>query len=253
MVDLKRAMAKLHEAKIGRTLIYISAARFDQQTTTKPHLDGGPEQSLVMLGYEPSEVQSELAIADYARCAFDMGMTPQAYLARHNPMFAAGSELLRPYTTRIPCFSRTNFQIALINNSSADYAPDAAAWQGTLHTPTIIDPDERQRRVINSTMIASAPPGTTDAVSAAELAEFMQTTAVRRQGYDKGHLQDRPASSSRHLRNEFESSTGTEAAPLITWRSHHICPPAIGRQLIDSVCGISLPRTREEEPVLASV
>jgi len=44
MVDLKRAMARVHESVTGNTLIYLSAARFDQQTTTKPHLDGGPDE-----------------------------------------------------------------------------------------------------------------------------------------------------------------------------------------------------------------
>src|SRR5262245_53206999 len=40
MVDLKRAIAEIHEARSGHTLVYLSAGRFDQQTTTKPHLDG---------------------------------------------------------------------------------------------------------------------------------------------------------------------------------------------------------------------
>src|SRR5690606_40362658 len=97
MVELKRAMAAIHEVVSGRTLVYLSAARFDQQTTTKPHLDGGPAECFLMLGYEPSEVDAELEISDYAKCAFDRGLTPQEFLARHNPMFNAGYEMLRPY------------------------------------------------------------------------------------------------------------------------------------------------------------
>ena len=190
MVRLKQEMAAIHEARTGRTLIYVSAARFDQQTTTRPHLDGGPAESFLMLGYEPSAVRSELEISDYARCAHDLGMTPQQFLARHNPMFRSGIELLRPYTTRIPCFSQPNYQIVCINNSSSPYSADRTTWQGTLHTATVVDPDEGQRRVINSTMIASVPLGTPESVSAAELDEFQRTTAVRRQGYDKRHLQD---------------------------------------------------------------
>src|SRR5262245_4706761 len=56
MVDLKQELAALHEAQTGKSIVYVSAARFDQQTTTRPHLDGGPEESLLMLGYEPSGV-----------------------------------------------------------------------------------------------------------------------------------------------------------------------------------------------------
>ena len=87
MVDLKRAMARVHESKTESTLIYLSAARFDQQETTRPHLDGGPDECFLMLGYEPSEVDAELEISDYAKCAFDLGLSPKEFMAKHNPMF----------------------------------------------------------------------------------------------------------------------------------------------------------------------
>src|SRR5688500_9602851 len=62
MGDLKRTMAEIHESKTGNTLIYLSAARFDQQQTTRPHLDGGPDECFLMLGYDPSDVDAELEI-----------------------------------------------------------------------------------------------------------------------------------------------------------------------------------------------
>jgi hypothetical protein len=190
MVELKQALAELHAARTGHALVYLSAARFDQQETTRLHLDGGPEECFLMLGYEPSEVDAELAIADYSKCAFDLGMTPKEFLARHNPMFRAGHELLVPYLTRIPCFSRTNYQIVCINNSYAPFSATDSKWQGTLHTASILLPDENQRRVINSTMIANLPSGSTDAISAGQLEEFQTTAAVHRKGYDKHHLDE---------------------------------------------------------------
>jgi hypothetical protein len=190
MVDLKRRMAAIHESRTGNTLIYLSASRFDQQTTTKPHRDGGPEECFLMLGYEPSDVDAELEICDYAKCAFDLGISPREFMAKHNPMFQLGYELLRPYSTRIPCFSRTDYQIICINNSSASYSHLQTAWQGTLHTATILAPDETKRRVVNSTLIASVPVGTPDPVSESEQQEFIHTSVVRRRGYDKPHLDD---------------------------------------------------------------
>ena len=188
MVDLKGKMAAIHEKATGNTLIYISAARFDQQNSTKPHLDGGPDESLIMLGYEPSEIESEIEISDYTRSAADLGISPKEFMAHHNPMFRSGHESLRPYATRIPCFSHVNFQILIINNSSAAF--DGKSWQGTLHTATMPAPDESKRRVINSMMIASAPIGTPDSISAVELLDFINTALVRRRGYDKTHLED---------------------------------------------------------------
>lgn len=188
MVRLKCGMATRHEQETGKTLIYLSAGRFDQQTSTRPHLDGGPDESLLMLGYEPSEVQAEVEISDYTRCAADLGLTPKEFMERHNPMFHAGFELLRPYASVLRCFDPSQFQIVVINNSSAPI--DGQHWLGTLHTATIINPDDSKRRIINSTMLAPAPIGTGDAVSSSDLLDFLQTTLVRRKGYDKTHLED---------------------------------------------------------------
>ena len=188
MVNITREMATVHERQTGKTLIYVSAGRFDQQTTTRPHLDGGPEESLLMLGYEPTLVQSEVEMSDYTRCAQDLGITPKEFMAQHNPMFHAGFELLRPYASQLNEFDVSAYQIVVINNSSAPI--DGHSWLGVLHTATILTPDESHRRVINSTMIASASVGTSDVVSAQELDEFIHTSLVRRKGYDKPHLDD---------------------------------------------------------------
>lgn len=190
MVELKEAMASVHESRMGKSLIYLSAARFDQQETTRPHLDGGPEECFLMLGYEASEVDAELEILDYTKCAHDLRLGPSEFMARHNPMFQAGYEVLQPYCTRIPCFSSTDFQIVCINNSSAPYSDTQPTWQGTLHTARILTPDESKRRVINSTMIASVPFGTPDELTEEQQRKFVSTSAVRRRGYDKPHLDD---------------------------------------------------------------
>jgi len=176
MVDLKTAMATIHEIKTQNTLIYLSAARFNQQETTRPHLDGGPDECFLMLGYEPSNVDAHLEISDYAKCAFDMGLTPKDFMAQHNPMFQSGYALLRPYSTRIPCFARSRYQILCINNSSAPFSVDEPKWQGTLHTATILNPDESKQRVINSTMIAPAPMSTPDTISESQQQDFITTS-----------------------------------------------------------------------------
>jgi hypothetical protein len=192
MVDLKRAMAGVHESRTKKTLAYLSAARFDQQETTRPHLDSGPDECFLMLGYEPSDVDAELEISDYAKCAFDLGLTPKEFMGRHNPMFRSGYKLLRTYSTRVPCFLPTDFQIICINNSSAPFSQDRTMWQGTLHTATILTPDESKRRVINSTLIASAPLGTPETITESQQQEFITTSTVHRRGYDKPHLADDP-------------------------------------------------------------
>lgn len=190
MVQLKRELSKIHESVSGHCLRYLSAARFDQQESTKFHLDGGPPECFLMLGYEPSEVEAVLEIADYSQCAFDLGLTPSDFMQQHNPMFKAGLEVLMPYVTRIASFKPSDFQIVCINNAYAALDDKRTTWQGTLHTATIVTPDESKRRVINSTMIASMPIDSGEDVDLIQQDEFVSTNLVRRRGYKTQHLND---------------------------------------------------------------
>lgn len=143
-----------------------------------------------MLGYEPSPVTAAIHIADFSKCAFDLGMTPGEFLEHHNPMFGPGEALLQAYTTEVDCFSATSHQILLINNSSAPWTDLETTWQSVLHTATIHNPSDAECRVVNSTMLASVPFGAPDGVSETEQQTFLRTTAVSRRGYDKPHLND---------------------------------------------------------------
>ena len=80
MVSLKRHLSEVAQRRTGKPFLFRSMARFDQQETTKFHLDGAPDQSMLMLGYEPSQVQSRLFLGDYSRAAFDLSITPQKFL-----------------------------------------------------------------------------------------------------------------------------------------------------------------------------
>src|SRR5439155_1722383 len=96
MLALKERLSDICFLRTGRRLLFRSMARFDQQETTKFHLDGGPDQSMLMLAYEPSQVHSRLFLADYTHAAFDLGITPQEFLQDYNPMFRKGEEVLAP-------------------------------------------------------------------------------------------------------------------------------------------------------------
>jgi hypothetical protein len=190
VVSLKEALQRLHQSRQDRDLVFVSAARFDQQVTTKLHRDGGPDESLLILGYEPSSVLATIHMADYSRCAFEMGLTPREFLDKHNPMFGPGEQLLRPYTTRVACFVPGNYQIVVINNSIAPFDSVGGAWQGVLHTATIDRPSDELSRVVNSTMVASLPIGSPEPVSRAEQEAFVNSTIVHKRGYDRPQLVD---------------------------------------------------------------
>jgi hypothetical protein len=190
MVRLKERLGEIHRDRAGRDLAFRSLARFDQQATTKFHRDGGPDECFLMLGYEPTEVRGELAMADYSLCAHEMGLTPAELLAQHNPMFGRGEELLRPYVTSVACFSNRRFQILMINNSAARYSETEPAWQGVLHTAQIHNPSDSLRRIVNSAMVVPDPVGARDAISQSDEEEFLHSTVVHRRGYERTHLTD---------------------------------------------------------------
>ena len=180
MVLLKDELARLDHRHRGRTLYYQSLGRFDQQVTTKPHRDGGPDESILMLGYEPTVVQSQISLLDYSKCAFDLGLTPAEFLDRHNPMFPDGLDRMASYTTTLTEFDDSSFQILLINNSVSPFGE--SRLQGVLHTAEIINPDASRMRVINSTMIGcgNAPKAIS---SSSDLADFISTDQIRRATY----------------------------------------------------------------------
>jgi hypothetical protein len=90
LLDLAAALDAAHQRDFGRPLHFVSMSQFDQQVTTRAHLDGGPVESLLLLGYEPSAVESRLFLVDYTRCALDHGMTPRRFLDEVNPAFGRG-------------------------------------------------------------------------------------------------------------------------------------------------------------------
>jgi hypothetical protein len=151
MVALKDGLSAQYHARTGRHLTYLSLLRFDQQNTTRFHRDGGPDESYLILGYEPSVVQSIVRIADYSRAAHDLGITPTAFLKDYNPLFPDGARVLLPYTTELRAFHAARANILIINNSCLPL--DGSGFPGILHQATIPTPIQGARRVINSTML----------------------------------------------------------------------------------------------------
>lgn len=182
MVELKQRFGRLEQTHRQRRLVYQSLGRFDQQVTTRPHRDGGPDESILMLGYEPSAVRSRISMSDYSQCAHDMGLTPAEFLDHHNPMFADGEKRLETYTTAVTEFDNSCFQILIINNSQTPIG--SGRLLGVLHTAEIINPNPDQLRIVNSTMISAASPPSDEAVLPAEQQSFISTDVIRRAAYD---------------------------------------------------------------------
>lgn len=177
LVRLKESLADLFARQTGRALVYRSLARFDQQVTTKFHLDGGPAESFLLLGYEPSEVESQVNLADYTRASWELGIDPARFLADLNPMFADGEKLLLSYLTRL-AFDYRSANVLVINNSSLPYEESSRNLLGVMHQAAIPRPDPGKRRVINSSMLFAATSPEDEEVSRERQAEFIVTERI---------------------------------------------------------------------------
>jgi hypothetical protein len=180
MVDLKLRLGEIGVSRGRGRFTYKSMARFDQQETTKFHLDGAPDQSLLMLGYEPSNVQSRLFLADYSRAASDLGITPQQFLHNYNPMFKKGEELLGRYVTELPQPVVGHSRILLVNNSSLPFTVGRTNPLGVMHKAVIVTPDDAERRIVNSTMLTV---GEADEIGQEQQQDFVATDKISEKVY----------------------------------------------------------------------
>lgn len=177
MVNLKEALSCLYEHRFGEPLEYVSMGRFDQQNTTRLHLDGAPSRSFLMLGYEPTTVTSEFQIADYSRCAFGRGLTPVEYLAAYNPMMSGQEGLLADELTLLKDWQEHRPRIVVVNNCSTGPG-DPCHTPGVLHGARILTPNPEATRVINSTMIVPRSLASDSALSSSVVQAFLNTQEI---------------------------------------------------------------------------
>lgn len=179
MVKLKFQLSEVAVRRGLKPFVYRSLSRFDQQDTTKLHLDGAPPESMLMLGYEPSTIHSRLFFADYARAAYDLGLSIEGFLKDFNPMFKKGEMLLQRYLTELPQPAVEHSRIVLINNSSLPFIESQTNSLGVMHQAIIVDPDASQTRIINSTMMSTEG----DEVDADQVKQFVTTTNISQKSY----------------------------------------------------------------------
>ena len=170
--NLKQGLSDLYFRDTGFCLGWFSVSLFDQKNTTKPHRDGAPEQSLLILGYAPTSIESRLSIADYSKCAFDMGITPEKFLEDFNPMYELGLEKLAAYTTEIEKFDSSFYQMLVVNNSCMPFDVDKSTWQGVLHSAKISG--NNAERLIVSTCVYPIPCGEPESVNEQQVNSISQ-------------------------------------------------------------------------------
>jgi hypothetical protein len=169
LVDVAHRLIAWYEARHGHSLGWRSLNWFSQLSPTRPHRDGGPDASILLLGYEPTPVRSRVFLLDYSRAAASVGLSPREFLDRYNPTFGEGAELLKPFTTQVAAFEPSRAQLLLVNNGSLGPG-DLPGMLGVLHHASVDAAPPGTARPISSVLLGIDEGG----LPPSALAEFVR-------------------------------------------------------------------------------
>lgn len=177
LVGSAGGLDRVYRRDFSRRLVPWWLGRFDQRASAEAHRDGGPDESILLLGYEPTAVDSRLFLIDSTKHAADHGADPAAPAPDMTgpKLSAAGVSSLAAYTTEVMPFDRNHFRIVAINNSAATGGPDAAArgMLGVLHKAVVPGPSPAHSRYVNSIMLAAVDAGTRDPIDPGAVRAFV--------------------------------------------------------------------------------
>ncbi len=174
LLDLAAALDACARVRFGRQLRLLTLDRFDQQRTTAAHRDGAPDESLLILGYEPSEVPSRLFILDFTHAALDLGLTGQDFLSRFNPMIARGEDVLGPYAAEVTPFVASHYRIVVLNNSLSGANGARHGMLGVLHQALVPNPRPDKPRIVHSLVLEGVDLDAAPALSDTALQAFVE-------------------------------------------------------------------------------
>ena len=150
MVELKNGLSKICNIRINKRPNYQGLGRFNQQHSSRLHRDSAQEHTFLMLGYEPTKVQSKVFIADYTK-----------YIENHNLSIAAffggvqdvntieNDSLLDSYITELKPFPKNHYRLVILNNSKSFKEKTF----GVFHRGEILKKIKSGNRVLNYMML----------------------------------------------------------------------------------------------------
>ncbi len=150
MVELKDGLSKICTIPMQKQLNYQGIGRFNQQHSSRFHRDSAPEHTFLILGYEPTKVQSKVFIADYTK-----------YIENHDQSLASffgGTEdvntiendhLIESYVTELTPFPKNHYRLVVLNNSKSFKEKTF----GVFHRGKILKKIENENRILNYMML----------------------------------------------------------------------------------------------------
>lgn len=177
MVELMKGLMALSElhSDVGLDIRWIG--RFNHQHTSRFHRDNADAHSFLMLGYEPTKVDSRVSVADYSKWIETQAISTMTYFGSNTEVNTARDEdELEPFVTEFSPFSNDHYHLLLLNNSKAfDGNP-----LGVFHRGVVAEPDTDHDRVINSIMLYAGGDKRSSVPDTQVIDEFVTTDKVNR-------------------------------------------------------------------------
>lgn len=97
MVALKDGLSNICELRLNKQLNYQWVGRFNHQHASRFHRDSAEAHSFLMLGYEPTKVDSKVYVADYTKLIETQNISLETYFGGSQDInTAADDKLLVP-------------------------------------------------------------------------------------------------------------------------------------------------------------
>ena len=172
MVGLQRELRQVLRATVGQDLIYLSMGRYAGLARAESLLAYHAPATLLMLGYEPSEVDSALRMTDYTKFAYELGLEPARLLESrdHDEPFPA------QYVTDVGLINPAHAQILLVNCNRGSIRDDELL--GVLHHTELRSASSDDQCVVNAATLAVAAPGAREPVTREQQKAFVQSDDV---------------------------------------------------------------------------
>lgn len=91
MVQLKEGLSNVCNLRTNKQLNYQWLGRFNHQHSSRFHRDSANEQSILMLGYEPTKISSKVYVADYTKLIEEQNTSLATYFGESQEVNTASS------------------------------------------------------------------------------------------------------------------------------------------------------------------
>lgn len=174
MVDLMSGLRKLNKQRTGTPLKIQWIGRFDHRHTSRFHRDNADPHSFLILGYEPTQVDSQVSVADFSKWIETEGMSTETYFEDPQVNTAPNDTDLIPVSTELSPFPKTNYHLLVLNNGKSSDDPAL----GVFDRGVVSESSDSHERVINSIMLYTDNSTGSAQPSEQDIADFVTTNKV---------------------------------------------------------------------------